>query len=216
MKIFVIHNPNNQERTENIKTQFKTQIGDQEYELMPAIMDSGMPRRGISQSHKACVRKAKELGLPEVCIMEDDILFTSSTSLGLFKLTYHIFKISMLPENWDLFFGGIYAGDLKEMYYGINENKICRVEGNVSGLHLYVINENFYDKFLCADERYNLDYYLSYILKAQSYCVSPFLAIQGNFESASGNNMSEINEKLTLKYKLFDGKSDPTPSNFEI
>ena len=193
MKILIIHNSQDKVRSENIVRQFASQNTKYEYEIVEAVMDFGMPQKGISKSHKKCVALAKERGWENVTIVEDDIKFLDPNSLNIYKRT-----LGEVTEFWDLFFGGIYSGDVTEKFgksWGCVMNK-------VSGLHLYTVNSSFYDKFLSCDENYHIDYFLSEELHARSFCCVPFVAIQNDFYSYNARKITEYNIALHLKYKL--------------
>lgn len=195
MKILLIHNSQDKVRSENILKQFAGQNTKFDYEIVEAVMDFGMPRRGISRSHKKCVALAKERGYPNVTIVEDDILLLDPDSLDIYEKTWQNFG-----DEWDLFFGGVYAGDIVEKAgrnWGWVSNK-------VSGLHLYTVNSNFYDKFLTADENFHIDYFLSEQLHARSFCCVPFVAVQNDGYSSNLGAITDYNRTLHLKYKLIN------------
>lgn len=196
MKIFIIHNSQDKLRAENIKTQFASQEGNWQYEIVEAVMDYDMPRRGISKSHKKCVQMAKDQKLDSITIAEDDLKLLSPWSLNLYQNSF-----DGPIKDWDLVFGGIYSGDVIEN----NDSLWVKVINKVSGLHLYTVNNKFYDKFLSADENYNIDYFLSEELKAKMYCIYPFVAIQNDGYSYNVKEITKYNETLQYKYKLING-----------
>lgn len=214
MKLFIIHNIADQIRKANIEQQFSNQIVQPGYEIIPAIMDYDCARCGISKSHRLCIQKAKDQGLPWVMIAEDDLTFLNHNSLGMFMIMFYKFRDYAELNNveWNMFMSSVYEGDLDpQVHEPVYEQsgklswgnmEVCRVEGKISGLTLYVVNQNFYDRFLIADEQINIDYEVSVTYKAKIFCISPFVCIQGNFPSANLNNMEEINGRLGLKYKL--------------
>lgn len=206
MNILVISNIADKSRSENIVKQFESQLYKPKYEIMPAIMDAGKSSKGISQSHKACIQKAKDNNWPEVTIVEDDILFPNHASLGTFLFTFYAFKNAC--EDWDMYFGGIYEGELVPKYFLSEKLGAAKIEGKISGLHLYTVNSRFYDRFLSADEEINLDYVLSEQLKAVSYCVTPFLALQNDGYSYNKGAVVNYNEYIGRKYPIIN----PTPT----
>lgn len=95
--------------------------------------------QAISISHRNIVRWAKENHLPEVCIAEDDILFTSKNSYEYF--------LQEKPEDYDIYLGGFYSGAVLEdgtMY------SFC-------GLHLYSVHSRYFDTFLNTHPMRNID-----------------------------------------------------------
>lgn len=95
--------------------------------------------KAISQSHKMIVLWAKEQGLKEIAIAEDDIIFTSLRGWKYF--------LEHKPTDFDLYIGGHYSGPHLE------DNTVH----HFTGLTLYMIHERFYDTLLYADERRNID-----------------------------------------------------------
>jgi hypothetical protein len=95
--------------------------------------------QAISLSHKKIVKYAKDNKLPEICIAEDDILFTSLNSYKYF--------LDNKPDDFDIYLGGYYTGiplPDKTLY-------------SFSGLHIYCIRESFYEKFLSVTTLRNID-----------------------------------------------------------
>lgn len=192
--ILIIHTVGNQTRHDNILQQFSLQSTKYEYEIIPAVMNPGMARMGIAQSHKKCVAIAKERGYDQVTIIEDDILFLSPHSLELYEQV-----VGSIDIDWDLCFAGVYSGEIIEV-----PGKLWgRIEDKVSGLQCYTVNSKFYDTFLTADDQYNIDWYLSEVLKAKSICCWPFLAIQQpGYHSYNTGKKENYNDALHFKYKF--------------
>jgi hypothetical protein len=198
IEIYVIKTPNDTERWSKNVQEMKSQAinGSLEWNGFDAIMNSVSPLKGISQSHKGIVARAKERGLAEVCIIEDDVNFLKSSSLERF---FNINKI--IPKDCDLFFSGIYDGILGKEFSGYSE-----VTGQVSGLHCYIVKQKFYDELLAADENYNLDYFLSVMLKPKMYCANPLLTLQHNGYSYNTGKEQNYNYNIEAKYKLYGGE----------
>lgn len=130
-----------QSRRKQLAYELLRQKGDHEVKFWPAIYKA-TPCEGISQAHKQIVRWAKDHGLPDVWIIEDDIKVISDEGFNQF--------LKHKPSEFDLYLGG--ASSLK--YY---QDKISKF----SGLHCYMVASKFYDQFLSADETQHLDYALS-------------------------------------------------------
>lgn len=176
-KAYIIHNPLRSDRLEVLKKEILEQ-NILDYELVPAIMDN---KRGIAKSHKTIVRKAKELGLPAVLIMEDDVRFCGP---GAFK-----YFLDNIPETYDLYLSGVYYGKLNDV------NKVNKF----SGLHCYLVHERFYDTFLSIKEEGNIDNNLT---GAGYYKVCyPFAAVQHN--GFSDNVHKEVNYDKYLSGRKF-------------
>lgn len=137
MVVNIIHNEKNLQRFEWInKTITEHNL---EYKFWPAIFDPRLSFMGISRAHKQIVQDAKDKGLPCVCIAEDDMYFTSKNSWQYF--------LDNIPMDYDLYLSGIYCGKP-------DENSII---SDFCGLHLYIVNQRFYDKFLSVSENQHLD-----------------------------------------------------------
>lgn len=109
-----------------------------ENNFWPGIIDNP-PFKGVSKSHKQIIKYAKDIGLNKVLIAEDDIKFMGEGALDYF--------IKNEPDNYDIYFAGIFAGD-------IDEYNFVR---NPEGLTLYMVHEHFYDTFLSIPENVHLD-----------------------------------------------------------
>ncbi len=112
------------------------------------IYDSQNVVRSINLSHKQIVRFAVEHHLPEICIMEEDVMFTAKDGWFYF--------LANKPESFDLYLGGA---------YGLNDkawDRIANTKGavlinNFAGLHCYIINESYYEKFLGLPDDIHID-----------------------------------------------------------
>lgn len=199
MNILIISSPD-LIRQRNVHIQFANQTKQVSYELFPAIMMS-TARYGIAKSHKACIKLAKDRGWPQVTIVEDDVDFLSPYSLEIYFNT-----ISKLPEDWDIFTGGLFSGEIEN-----NDTTLgySSVKGSMSGFHLIVVNEKFYDTFLSASETMNIDYEISEILKAKIYVAYPILVSEiPGFSYNSGKNQN-YSELLCKKYRCINDCGEP-------
>lgn len=146
---------------------FENQSKEQgfEYERWQGIVVDQMPFFGISVSHKAIVLDAKQKGLPMVCIAEDDCVFSSP---GAWE-----YYLKSIPENFDLYFGLVYEGNIKD-------NKV--LTGVLTGcLTLYIVHERFYDVFLSMKSMNNLDRELGKYAGDFDYKVcNPMVCFQSN------------------------------------
>ena len=142
MIVAVIHNPERQERCESFLRECIEQ-GIEDFVLFPAIFED-LAQTGISKAHKAIIRWAKENGIKEVVVFEDDIKFTAK---GAYK-----YFIENKPEQYEIYFGGISGGIVDE---------INRTVHSFSGMFCYAVSELFYDVFLEADEGTHIDRWLS-------------------------------------------------------
>lgn len=108
------------------------------YKVWDGIHDTNKIR-AISRAHKRIVQYAKENGLPEICIAEDDIVFLEK---GAFE-----YYLRNKPAEFSIYMGGL-------------SNILNRMEDFIldfRGLTLYTIHESFYDRFLSVPEDINID-----------------------------------------------------------
>lgn len=119
-----------------------------EARIWQCIPDSESVVRSINLSHKQIVAFAKEQQLPEVCIMEEDVMFPAPNGWQYF--------LENKPAEFDLYLGGAY--NLNEAAYRRIREKNGPVEiHNFAGLHCYIINENYYNKFLSMPTNKHID-----------------------------------------------------------
>lgn len=194
--IFVIHNIHNTQRKESLIQEMSHQGLKlrKDYVLVQAEMHRGKACTGISRSHKKCIRAAKERNMPYAIIIEDDIMFLHPESLIKFQ-KYR----SELPDDWQIYLGGIYDGTPVPI-----SDCIATVSDKISGLHMYMVHQEFYDTFLQADEAANLDWWISTQAKAKMYLAYPMLALQHEFYSDNAKKVLHYNYAINKKYKLIN------------
>lgn len=140
MIVNVINLPHRTDRLEHFKNQAREQ--GFEYIVWEGMM--GNPTHTyISRSHKQIIMAAKAEGLEEVCVMEDDIVFPHPLA----------FKdwLQHKPNKYDIYLGG---------NYGKDKNRDGTIR-SFFGLHLYMVHNKFYDKFLSTPDREHIDLALS-------------------------------------------------------
>lgn len=130
--------------------------------------------KGISKAHKHIVQDAKEIGLEKVIICEDDCVFSAPNAFDYY--------LSKMPEDFDLYMGMIYAGEIKE----------GRIMNGFSGLTLYTVHNRFYEKFLAVNPNDHLDRHLgNTAFKNKYYVCEPFVCYQsGGFSDNCRQNMN--------------------------
>jgi hypothetical protein len=173
----IIHNQYRPDRWATLLHELERQ-GITDYRIWPAILDNPICK-GVSRAHKQIVQYAKDWKIPEIIIAEDDIKFPAKDGYKYF--------LSKKPEDFDLYLGGIYRGEI--------------IEGKTtdfSSLHLYIIREKFYDTFLSTDETKHLDTELKG--KGDYRVCYPFAAIQ--YSGFSDVERSKTNFEGLLKDKL--------------
>lgn len=135
------------------------------------------PFIGIGKAHRQIIKYAKEQGLKYVTVCEDDCAFTSLNAFD-----YYMAK---KPEDFDLWLGMIYAGEIKD----------GRIMNGFSGLTLYTVHERFYDEFLATDPNDHLDRFLgNSAFKNKYYVCEPFVCHQTG--GMSDNFRKEMNYKV--------------------
>lgn len=147
--------------------------------------------KSINLSHKQIVAFAKQHLLPEVCIMEEDVMF-----LGRDAWQYYLNNI---PASFDLYLGGC---------YGLNQSAYKRIAEcigpteihNFAGLHCYIISENYYDAFLSFPDDRHIDDQAGL---GRFYVCSPFIALQ--HPGWSANNRDKVNYNIKIPKECLYG-----------
>jgi len=138
MLLNIIHLNSRADRMSLLREQLSFQ-GISAYRIWDGVVNEECVCTGISQAHKNVVRQAKELELAEVLIAEDDLCFTAK---GAFK-----YYLENKPLNFDIYLSGICYGEIKK------DNSVDEFIGTT----LYMVQRNFYDKFLLLPENRHLD-----------------------------------------------------------
>lgn len=199
---YCVHLPNRMDREKNMKIELDGFTSN--WKVFGAIKKSP-GYIGVSESFKSIVRSAKERGLKQVLIFEDDIKFTSVNSKEQFQKC-----IDSLPNDWDILLGGIYSlVDLNDLN---NESINCCIKriGDFSALHCTLINESAYDMVLRHnpyDKYTHLDRWVGYLSandRLKVYVSYPMVAIQNTTYSESGPARVEVNyDRMLDKFDLF-------------
>lgn len=92
----IIHNKDRHDRRDTLLAELKYQ-GIEEFRVWDAIYDRRGAHIGINKAHKQIVEYAKQEGLPEVLIFEDDIRFCGK---GAFD-----YYIANKPKDFDIYLG---------------------------------------------------------------------------------------------------------------
>lgn len=119
-----------QERYGNLMSELINQ-GITSYTIWEGEYNPKNTKEAISKGWHRMVQYAKDNNLPSIICCEDDIKFTHPNSYQYF--------LSQIPKSYDLFFGLIYAGEIKD-------NRV--VNGFSGGMTLISIHSRFYDTFL--------------------------------------------------------------------
>ena len=109
--------------------------GNKEFNL--PIVEGGAASNaelGGAKSHMDVIIRAKELGLKNVLIFEDDVDLIPNINEEFGKI------VNQIPDNWDMiYFGGNHVGGLQQITPNIFK------AGRTYALQMYAVNEKFYD-----------------------------------------------------------------------
>jgi glycosyl transferase, family 25 len=141
---------------------------DGETSTIPAHWDSTPGAYGCLLSHLEAVREARRLGLPNVLIFEDDVVFDDQ-----FEKKFDEY-IRQLPADWDmLFFGALHKDELIKV-----SDNIGRIT-QANSTYACALRDTVFDAFIELNSKSNdvLDVN-SLVLQKQfnCYCFLPHLA----------------------------------------
>lgn len=194
MRVYLIHDV---KRTDRHKL-FMKEIEEQEIgvEIMPAVKEYTNVRKNISEAHKNCIREAIDHDLDKVVVLEDDVRFVCQ---GAYKRFLEL--SGQLPEDWDVFTAGSYDYIIQRQggtqYPKEPIDKLTRF----AGLHCYMVNKRFYQRFLDTRGVNNLDKNLS----GNLYLAYPMLALQHDTYSDNVRKMTNYNITHVRKLKIWQG-----------
>jgi GR25 family glycosyltransferase involved in LPS biosynthesis len=139
-KAFYINLAHRKDRKQQIENEFK-RIGLNKNKIIriDAIRNKFNGHVGAAKSHVKCIKIAKQMGLRNVIIFEDDFTF----ALSIEKINENINKfIEKMGNNWDvLHLCSIFINADKVEDLDIAK-KVTHVTGGVG----YIVNNHFYDK----------------------------------------------------------------------
>lgn len=148
------------------------------YEIWPCLLLPNVVH-SINSSHKMIVKDAKEKGLVECCIAEDDVMFPNENGWQWF--------LKNKPPFYDIYAGGSYFPFNKT-----DKEGAFRVE-QIVGFHLYFIHSRYYDIFLNTP----VDQHIDTAQKSKlMYVCYPMAAVQR--PGFSSNNMAVCNYNSSL------------------
>jgi len=150
-----------------------------DYEIWPCILRPDVVS-SINESHKMIVADAKEKGLAECLIAEDDMTVPNDKGVEWF------FKNK--PTLYDIYSAGNYLPFEKKEKEGAFRVK------DLVGLHFYLIHSRYYDEFLATDPMQHIDTAQKSNLMYVCYPM-PVLQRPG----FSANNMAQVNYNSLLK-----------------
>lgn len=149
------------------------------------IDDPNNVKQAITRGHKSIIKYAKDNNLSFINIAEDDLVFTHKDSYKYFN--------EQIPDDYDLFFGLVYAGD-------VNEER--RVVNGMSGvMTMFRCHERFYDFFLSQPDGEHIDRGLgNHCHKFKFYVVPEYCCTQ------SGGYSDNLRQVMYYDTYLIDKK----------
>lgn len=166
MKLYIIHDNRRFERYDILLVELKTQ-GITDYEIVhPEIDPTKQPFENINLAHKSLVRMAKETGMKEIAIAEDDVMFTCPTSWEYF--------LKNKPDDYSVYVAATYI--------------MPPSHNLLTGFQLYVVNSSFYDSYLSVPDKVHIDNAICDLKSNHKICY-PFAALQ--HPGYSANNPGE-------------------------
>jgi len=159
--------------------------GITDYKIWEPVFDSDSVIRSINLSHKQIVQWAKFHNLHEICILEDDVMFTAPGAWQRF-----LDEMPLWP--FDIYLGGT---------YGLNKPITGKID-KINGLHCFIIRQRFYDTFLGVHDDIHIDVALDNL--GCYYICYPFVALQRPGFSANSRAFSDKNADLS-KEDIYTG-----------
>lgn len=201
--LHIIHNAKNEVRAERLKYELQrqgiTKFTIVDAEMAPEGTEHEERTQFILRSHKKALsegifyNQGLKVNPGFVLIAEDDIRMIS-------PYAYHYFLqgMKLLPNDWDIYLGGIYTGVGMVNYEGYS-----KINQFFAGLQLYAVREKFYDKYLNC----SANFHDTWLTKqnggcAKTYVINPFAAIQYN--GYSDQRKMVVNDDHHLKgFKVY-------------
>lgn len=146
MTLNIIFDDRRPEKWEPLMQELSRQ-GITDYKIWPPVEDVNNVIRSINLSHKQIVQDAKDRGLKETAIAEDDVFFPSPDGWQYF--------LRKKPPYYELYLGGCYSP--VRVFMDVPTNTFEYIVRNPVGLHLYMIHEGYYDTFLSTNEIKHID-----------------------------------------------------------
>lgn len=169
-KAYVINLATRQDRYQQFDSMIKS-FNAGEITRYNAIRNRADGALGCAQSHLGIIRQAKQLGLPNVLIFEDDAMFADNIEEILQPAINQLTKF-----KWDFFYlGGRLIAPAKKV-----SPNLAKMIGAYT-THAYAVSESMYDKILAYDHNKwkAIDVYYSLITRDfNSYICYPIAVHQ--------------------------------------
>lgn len=190
----VINLPQRRDRIERFNSEIVKLFNSNDVVIVDGVMHH-RPFVGIATAHLNAIQKAKDLCLPHILIMEDDLWVQSASSREKMESAFR-----EVPEDFEILLGGIYTGQpVKKTVHWDSVNEF-------SALHFYVVNSSAYDRILSFDKCQHIDRWLGKPVNLggcglRSYVANPFFCIQ--HPGYSDNTQKDMDySHLLKKYKV--------------
>lgn len=155
IKVHILHDNQRSERLEPLLKELAEQ-GITNYEIIqPEIDVKKFPFENINHAHKSIVKMAKEKGLKEVAIMEDDVMFTCPTAWKYF--------LDNKPDDYSVYVSATYI--------------MPPSHNLLTGFQCYLVHESFYDLYLSVPDKAHIDNAICDLKSNHKICY-PFIALQ--------------------------------------
>lgn len=150
----------------------------------------------IAQSHMNAIQLAKDNNWEYVCIVEDDVMFTSSNSK---KYADECFN--NIPEDFEILIGGAYGTHIQK-----NKNTHWNQITNFCGLHYYIVRNTCYDKILSFTKHCHIDLWLSRMPNKgaglKCYVTNKYFVMQFDGFSYNLNRVTDYLSKIPVNRLL--------------
>lgn len=191
MKIFVLHDPRQEDKYWAACEDELARQGIENYQVWGAVYGGGSTvEANINAAHKRMVRAAQSQGLEAVCILESDVMFPHPEGWKYF--------LGNKPDHFDMYLGGVYS--LNQGAQDRLEPGACDIH-NFAGMHCYIVHERFYDKFLSVPDDRHIDLVLAGF-GVYKVCY-PFAAIQRPGWSANRKMKVNYNDNIITNRQVY-------------
>lgn len=181
----ILYDDRNVSRYEPLMNELKRQ-GIKEYKIWSPVYCKNSVVESISLSQKQIVQWAKDFKQKEICLMEDDVMFPNENGWQYF--------LDKKPKEYDVYIGGSYFID-NRIEYASPLVKVNEWVGN----HCIIINERYYDKFLCSPTKAHIDQVQKGM--GEFYLCFPMAALQRPNRSANNSHqLVNYNTKVPKEY----------------
>lgn len=171
------------DRFHHIAEEMKGQ-GIENYNLCSPIYASSVVE-SINLSQKKIVRDAMERGDKEICLIEDDIMFTAPDSWEVF--------LKNKPKDYDVYISGSYLTDNRNEY----KPPLVKVNEWV-GNHCIIINHTYFQTFLNLPFNQHIDTANRGL--GDFYVCFPFVALQRAGFSSNNGAVCDYNQSIPKEY----------------